>query len=132
MCKAEISLVVLGAVAGLMCVIVPSYLLSGGVDVAYSSPLAPWLTTAYEHLRYVPSLISFFVDGLLLGALRPKRWLSLGLSTVLVPPLVIFGEIALSPTSHNLWPAEIGVYASFGLVAVVGAFVGSRFNMQRS
>lgn len=116
----------LGACLGLLSLVIPPYLIPGAIKVRYEAPLFPFLKTAFENLVFIPTLLSFFVVGFFLGIVQPQKWLLIGLSTIFVFPLVVILEVIISSTSHNLWPIELGIYLFFGLMAVVGAYLGRK------
>ena len=116
--------VVVAAVAGLLCVVLPPYLVSGGIGRTYEAPLFPILRTAIENLQLKHTMIGLFVLGVVLGFLQPRSWCLVGAGTVLLLPLAAMLEMIADGTSHNLFPLEFGIYAFIGLPAVAGAYAG--------
>ncbi len=62
--------------------------------------------------------------GLVVGFYTRLHPVLTGLAVITLPILAIIYELITFPTSHNLFPFEIGMYLVFGLPAVVGVFVG--------
>lgn len=78
------------------------------------------LQTAVEGVG-VPALAGLFVVGLLLGSVGTLKPLLHGFSTMAAMPLLVVVDIAKDSSSHNMLPFELGAYALYALVAVVGA-----------
>jgi hypothetical protein len=72
------------------------------------------------------SLPLLFAVGLLVGVAWPSARLALALLTMagLVARIPI--DWVSDPTSHNLFPLELGVYALLSLLAMLGAYLGRR------
>ena len=66
------------------------------------------------------------------GYFIENRWFIIGPSAILLFPIALCFEIMISPTSHNLWPFELGLYAFLDLPAVIGSFIGSRISRKKS
>jgi hypothetical protein len=123
--------ILLAAVGGLCCVVLPPYLIHGGLaNKAYGWPVITWFALAFANLRYLHSMIALFVLGALLGLMRPRQWWLLGCLTISLP--CVFNSINMihdcnvNPTSHNLWPFEFAFLMSMGIPPFAGAFLGSR------
>ena len=69
--------------------------------------------------------------GLAAGAVAPRGWFLWGPCAIAFLPSWSMVEVLIDPTSHNLWPFELVLYAAFamwtGAGAGVGAFARSRF-----
>ncbi len=121
--------VVVAAIAGIGCVVLPPYLFRGGTDQpAYGWPIFPWFAVAYANLRPVATMSSFFGLGITFGIAQPRLWPLLGLSA-LGSPIVLNGvnivhDWTRDPTSHNLWPIEVVVFVFICLPVVVGGLLG--------
>jgi hypothetical protein len=125
-------LITLAAIAGIASVIVP-YVAIHGFGGHYSSPLFPLLRNAWELLELIPTLVLLLIVGGILGFIRPKNWLVLGSSTVLLFPLAAVLEMAVDPGSHNLWPIEFLLYVVLVAVpALAGSLLGSVLASVRS
>ncbi len=122
-------LIVLAAVGGILSVLIPYLLLHGYAGPhKYSAPLFPLLRNAWEGLHPIFSGLLLLAVGGALAFVRPKNWLVLGGSTMLLFPLAAILEMNKDPGSHNLWPIEFVVYVVFvGGPGVLGALLGSRF-----
>ena len=114
------------AVGGMLCIILPPYLLPDGIKTAYTAPLFPAFRTAWENLAFLPTLGCFLCLGFLFGLARPSIWLLLGCATIAAPPILAVCEMIVSPTSHNLWPLEFIFYGVVNTPSLLGAFLGSR------
>jgi len=122
---------VASAVIGLACVVVPAYMLQDG-----NIPVPLWpIGQAIEQMQFIPTLFGLLITGIGLGYIQPRYWHLLGLSTVVLLPLIAIVEMAQNSSSHNLWPIEFvlyGVYAFPGFVgAAIGCAVGRRKNNHR-
>ena len=66
----------------------------------------------------------FFIIGLLIGyCFRLNPW-HVGLSLILIFPIVTFYEATIYRRSHNLLPFELVIYFLYSLPAVVGVYLG--------
>jgi hypothetical protein len=119
------------AVGGMLCIILPPYLIPGGIQTVYTESLFPAFATAWENLTILPTLGCFFGLGFLLGLAHPSRWLLLGCATIAAPPILAICEMIVSPTSHNLWPLEFLLYGVVNSPSLLGAFLGSRLGKMK-
>lgn len=130
---------IFAALGGLGCVIMPPYLFpEANVRPSYGQPLVPWFSSAYANLRFVPTEISMFVVGAILG-LTQTRWWPLSCCLTVSLPVLLNGinflhDVIIDPTSHNLWPFEFAILIFLGLPALGAGFLGSlaRRSLQRS
>jgi hypothetical protein len=131
----------LAALAGPACFALSALLFPGSENQPfYGQPLIHWFAWLVAHVRFLPTLISFLIAGVVLGAAQPRHWRLLSASTLALPFLLhlinVVHDIMLDPTSHNLWPFEFVMLAIIEFPAVPGAFVGSsirnRFDGARS
>ncbi len=67
------------------------------------------------------TLVSLVVAGLVAGVIARGRPLLGGLASVALLPVATFVEVLIDPTSHNLWPLEIVIYALLALPAIGAA-----------
>ena len=120
-------LIALAAVGGILSVLIPYLLLQGYAGPhKYSAPLFPLLRNAWEGLHPIFSGVFVLVIGGALAFARPKKWLVLGSSTILLFPLAALLEMLRDPSSHNLWPIEFMFYiVLIGGPGLLGAFIGS-------
>lgn len=109
------------ALAGLVIVMAAAPLLG---KAPHAPGLMAWYRLGIEEVSR-PALMALFVLGFGAGWLSPERPKRLGMSCVVIFPLVSIVEMILDPTSHNLWPFEFGMYAFWGLVCAAGAVAGS-------
>lgn len=105
------------AVGGLACLVAPVLLLGAPL---MDAPLFPLLRTGIEKLGW-PALLLLLALGIAGGLLSPVRARWLGLASVALLPLAAFAEMAKDPTSHNLIPFELGMYAFLSIAAGFGA-----------
>jgi hypothetical protein len=118
--------VILAPILGFIFIVIPPYLIPGGIRAKSNAPLFPIIATAIQNLRFSPTIISLLITGCILGFLRPHIWWLLGLLTMILFPVAAILEMQVAPTSHNLWPFEFFFYGLFDIIAFVGAFIGSR------
>ncbi len=120
------------AVGGMLCIILPPYLIPGGIKTVYDTEtLFPIFATAWENLAFLPALGCFLGLGFLLGLAHPSRWLLLGCATIAAPPILAIFEMNVFSTSHNLWPLEFLLYGVVNSPSLLGAFLGSRLGKMK-
>lgn len=118
---------VASAVMGLACVVVPAFVLQDG-----DQPVPLWpIKQAIEQMQFLPTLIGLFVAGIALGFFQPRFWHLLGLSTVVLLPLIAIIEMFQNPTSHNLWPIEFVLFGFYAIPGFVGAAIGGAIGRRR-
>lgn len=122
-------LIALAAVGGILSVLIPYLVVHGYIGPhKYSAPLFPLLRNAWEEFHPIFSGLLLLATGGALAFVRPKNWLVLGGSTMLLLPLAAILEMYKDPGSHNLWPIEFVLYIMFvGGPGVLGALLVSRF-----
>jgi len=122
-------LIVLAAIGGIVSVLIPYLVVYGYAGPhKYSAPLFPLLRNAWEALNPIFSGLLLVGIGSGLAFVKPKHWLVLGGSTMLLFPLAAILEMNKDPGSHNLWPIEFLLYIVFvSGPGVLGALLGSRF-----
>ena len=112
-------------VLGLAAMVLP-VLISPHADW-YDAPLFPVIRNAQEHLG-LGQLVLFLAVGLVLGFGSFSRALLLGAAAIAPLPLAACAEMMVDPTSHKLFPFEFMLYAFYGLVVAVGAFIANLAN----
>src|SRR5262245_44277948 len=112
---------VIAAVTGLACVVLPPQLIPGAIaHPSYGTPLVPWFESAWENLQFGPTFAALAMLGAGLGLAQPRWWALLACLTVSL--LAVFWiinfvhDVALNPTSHNLFPFEV---IALGVLMVV-------------
>jgi hypothetical protein len=102
---------------------------------AYGWPLIPWFALAWANFRLLPSVVSFFTLGLILGLAQPRRWWLVAFFAIVVPPILLSINIvhdwAHDNTSHNLFPFEFAIYGFLCAPAIIGALLGFLFRRRR-
>lgn len=130
---------IFAAVVGLGCAVLPPFLIPGAiVNPSYGHPLISWFASAYANVRPVPTLYLLGVLGVVLGLAQPRWWpLSSGLTVSLI--LILWSinfihDVALDPTSHNLFPFEIAIIVFLALPVLAGGSLGCliRWALRRS
>jgi hypothetical protein len=107
-----------GAALGLGALVVP--VLFGWVDRGSNRGI---LQAGVEELGVAASGL-LFVAGLALGLFGTcKPWVH-GASTMAALPLMIVRDGIVDPTSHNLLPFELAIYAAISVLAMAGAWAG--------
>ena len=113
------------ATAGLCCVVLPPYMIPGGIKQPYSGwTIVPWFQTAINNVAFAPTWSLLLALGFLLGIVRPRFWWLLGPLTMSLLPVLLGVDLVRFPTSHNLWPFDCVFYIYIGWPAVPGAFIG--------
>jgi hypothetical protein len=79
--------------------------------------------------RYYPGAL--FVTGFLGGLALPTHPGAVALGIVVGQVLVLLGRVVADPTSGGLWPLGVLFLGLYGLVALVGAGVGSAVGRRR-
>jgi hypothetical protein len=108
------------AALGAGCVVVPVMVSSKPL---MDAPLFPLIRTAVESLSWAAPA-ALLVLGVIAGALTRWHPVAIGAASVAVFPVVAIAEIVKDPTSHNLIPFEMVMYAFLAVPAVLGAWVG--------
>lgn len=121
----------ISSIIGFICIILPPYVIDGEKLIKYNSPLFPFITTAIENIHIITSASLMILIYGCLGYFAEIKWFIIWPSAIILFPLALCLEIILSPTSHNLWPFELFLYAFLGLPAVIGAFIGNRISRQK-
>lgn len=122
----KIFVTVLTVVLGFVALVIPAYFIGTGIHTTYSSPVSSVLRTAFENLNLFGSLISFFILGMGVGYLEIiPAWL-IGAASVSMSLLIVFLEVIIAPSSHNLLPIEIMVYTLFYMATIIGASLSSK------
>jgi hypothetical protein len=86
------------------------------------SPLFPMLGTGLKSIS-VWSFGFLFLSGLIGRLVINLPGWKIGLLTIVLFPLASICEIMVDPTSHNLLPVELFLYASYSIPAMLGAYV---------
>ncbi len=90
---------------------------------ANGSGTVPALSAAIEGLC-ATSFVGLAVLGAALGVCTRAPVWQLALASVLVFPLLVIPDYIADPTSHNLLPFELGLYAVLAFVVGAGAVSG--------
>jgi hypothetical protein len=91
----------------------------------YDAPLFPVVRNAVEHVGR-EQLVLLFAVGIVLGFLSKIRPLVLGGASISLLPLTAIAEMAVDPTSHNLFPLEFMVYGFYGCIVAIGVLIAQR------
>ena len=125
--------IAVAAVAGLLCVVLPPYLVRGALTrPAYGVPLIPWFAVAFANIWscWRISMISSFLAGVGLGYARPRSWLPLSCLTVSLAAILnaanVIHDAMRDRSSHNLLPFEFAMLAVICGPAIPGAFIGRK------
>ena len=125
--------IAVAAVAGLLCVVLPPYLVRGALTrPAYGVPLIPWFAVAFANIWscWRISMISSFLVGVGLGYARPRSWLPLSCLTVSLAAILnaanVIHDAMRDRSSHNLLPFEFAMLAFICGPAIPGAFIGRK------
>lgn len=113
---------------GILAMILPVVL--GHPAQRYDAPLFPIVRTAVEGVGFWQLLLLILV-GVALGAVSNLRSLALGLTAVLLLPIVAVAEMFADPTSHNMWPFEFVFYGFYGCVVSAGAAAIHEYRRRR-
>ncbi|MFN7941534.1 MAG: hypothetical protein U0X73_08025 [Thermoanaerobaculia bacterium] len=112
-------MVVLGAAWGVVAVGVSADL--GGAPARYNDRFVPWLASVWEGQDPWIALLLLLVGSFGLASIRPRLWLAVGLSTMVVFGLLAAIEVSTGAGSHNLWPIEWGFYFLWSIPGFAGA-----------
>ena len=89
----------------------------------YSLSFGNFTQVAVEAWGWETLIIILFV-GIVAGVKTKTSSAKVGLSTMLFFPLNTIIEIAINPSSHNLWPLEFALYFAFSVVGLFGFGIG--------
>ena len=111
---------------GLACVTMPVVIRGESLMPA---PLFPLLRTAVEQLNWMP-IAALAALGLMAGVFT-RLWPPLiALASVAALPVAMIAEIVADPTSHNLFPFELVMYAAMALPVLLAALAGRWIRMR--
>jgi hypothetical protein len=120
--------ILLAAILGYLCFVLPVYLTNNYVQTDESTRILQFLQLPkVKHGTPLPA-IALLILGFILGLLKPKKWIVLGLSTAGLFVVNTIVELIAIPNSHNLLGLEIVGYLLLSIPACIGAFVGQRIN----
>jgi hypothetical protein len=120
-----IALYAAAAIGGVCCLVLPPYLVRGGVQhAAAGRSLMPWFGVAWANAQIAPTMLSSFFLGLAWGLASPRHWLGLALASSLAPPALLLIDISGDMERHNLFPFELFGCLVFSVPAVPGALLG--------
>ena len=117
----RLSLVLLlSAILGFCAVVIPGLL---NCDSIAPTPLFPQVRAGVKNM---PSLSYFllFLVGAVFGTIEPKRPKLIGMSSIILFPLVTVAEKSIDISSHPYMAWEITYYLLLGLASTFGAFLG--------
>ena len=120
------------SIIGLCCVILPPFLIPGGIKRPYYGvSLFPWFATAIENCAFLPTWSSFFALGIIAGFIHPRFWWLFGPASLALLPVALLIDLIAFPASHNLFPIELVCYIIIGLPVfpgtLIGGFLGKKF-----
>ena len=115
------------AVLGLASVIVPAI----SEPHWMPSPLFPLLRTAIERFSWVP-IASLAALGFVAGYFTRLPRLVIAGASVAILPLATIAEIAVDPSSHNLFPFEFVMYGLMALPVLGAAWIGRKIRASKS
>ena len=129
----DLLFILFAAFSGIVGVVLPYIVFNGFHNTPYASEtISPLLSSAWEGFNPIPSVLIMIFMGIVLGLLRPQRWIILGLSSVLMLLIVANIEMNIYPTSHNLFPFEFALYFIFiGAPTLLGTFFGSKIRKKK-
>lgn len=117
------AIVVLFALLGALAWVVPPHALGQIVD-HYPETVWPWLGDGLWNVQLRVSVPLVFALGLVYGIVDPRYfWISF-FATWWVCPLNIALDGSKFPTSHNLFPFELLIFAALNLPALAGGWIG--------
>jgi hypothetical protein len=105
--------------------VLPPHVLGRIVD-HYPYTVWPWLGDAVWNVVPSASMLATIVIGFIYGFLDPKYWYVAFLTTWWVFPFNIALDVTSAPTSHNLFPIELIIFAFWNLPALGAACLGMR------
>lgn len=107
------------------------------VGVGFRYWQIPYPQASMPESLYGPGLVAVGVVAMMARAFGLARFLKVWLLIAATVPLAVLARVILEtsgdPTSHNLWPLELGIAAALGLgCALLGALLGSLFLLRSS
>jgi hypothetical protein len=113
----------LAFLAGALTWVLPPYLL-GRIVTHYPETAWPWLGDGIWNMQLLVSLPVCLVIGFVYGLLFPKHWYLSFLATWWIVPFNFLLDVTQFPTSHNLWPFEMIMFALYNIPTLVAASLG--------
>jgi hypothetical protein len=120
--KKRILFALIAACLGFLSVVGPNIVSSGVSErgIFYSLP------AANGSGNFFASMALLFAVGFVLSIIAPSEWLFIAIAEIALLPFVAIVDMLIDPTSHNLFPVELLMYAAIDLPALLGAFLGGR------
>lgn len=114
---------VIAFLAGALAWTLPPHIL-GRIVEHYPETTWVWLGDAVWNLQLAVSIPICVVIGIVYGLLVPKYWYLSFLATWWVVPFNFILDVTQFPTSHNLWPFELLMFALFNTPTIGAAWLG--------
>ena len=134
-CNVALAGTCLAFLVGALVWVLPPYLL-GRVTESPSESAWPLVGNALEQATPVWGVAGTVLLGLIYGFFVPKYWYLLPLATSWIMFLNMFLDMAQYPTSHNLFPFEVMIYAVCNLPAAAAAglasWMGRRYQSRKT
>ena len=109
---------------GMASILVPVWLLE---DLKpYDAPLFPMLRTGLEGISSY-SFALLFMSGFVVRILSASASWIIGLGCMALFPIAAICELIEDPTSHNMFPMELILYAFYAIPAAIGAYAAQSF-----
>lgn len=120
----EIGATALALVAGASAWVVPPHAM-GRITEHYPETAWNWLGDGMQNVVLAVSLPLTIAVGFAYGLWVPRYWFLSFLAVWWVDPLCIALDVARFPTSHNLFPFELVLFAVVSLPAFLAALMGT-------
>lgn len=127
LCKNNIWFVAVASVFGLVSVVLPPTILSGGKQ--YDHPIWPAVVTGIEGISFL-TILFLGLSGLILGLICPNRYCMWSAATMAPFPLLTIVDGLFSLAPHQLLPFEFLMYIILAIPAIIGHLIGA-FIMRR-
>jgi|GEM_PF-6991162 hypothetical protein len=112
---------------GALAWVLPPHVL-GQIVKHYPETTWQWLGDGVWNFQPAASIPICVLIGFIYGLLVPKYWFLSFLATWWVFPLNFLLDVAQFPTSHNLWPFELFMFAIFNVPTLGAAWLGKRLS----
>jgi hypothetical protein len=121
----RVAIIVTFALLGAAAWVLPPWAL-GRIEIHNPETTWPWLGDGLENAQLHVTLPLLFVIGVFYGVVDPpKYWIAL-VTVWWICPFDIAIDVFKHPTSHNLWPIGLVLFAMLCLPALAGGCLGSR------
>ena len=127
MLRREIVATLVVFMLGALAWVLPPHVM-GRIVERYPGTTWGWLGDGISNIQPSLSVPIIVIIGIVYGFMNP-RWFAIAfIATFWILPFNIALDISNNPSSHNLFPFELVIFAFYNLPSFVGAWIGRFLN----